>query len=285
MKQLFTSPEGKNNLKNELLDIFHECEGNHITIVEMNDRELDMLSEPLIGFASAEDPLFEQYKQPDVIGPCFLSPTEWLPEAKTVISMFFPYTEQMRNGEKTDTKYPSYEWLYGRIEGHAFVTDYITKVQEWFTLQGIKSCVPTLDERFQWAKDEFAEGNERNFHTRSSWSERHAAYACGLGTFGLSKGLITKAGVAGRFSSIIIDVPVTPDVREYTGIYDYCTRCGMCAERCPSGAITLEHGKNHYRCSNFLAETKKMFAPRYSCGKCQTDVPCEYQIPQMHDYT
>ena len=26
MKQLFTSLEGKNNLKNELSDIFHKCE-------------------------------------------------------------------------------------------------------------------------------------------------------------------------------------------------------------------------------------------------------------------
>ncbi len=28
----------------------------------------------------------------------------------------------------------------------------------------------------------------------SSWSERHAAYAAGLGTFGLSDGLITEKG-------------------------------------------------------------------------------------------
>ena len=30
----------------------------------------------------------------------------------------------------------------------------------------------------------------------STWSERHAMYAAGLGTFGLSKGLITKKGMA-----------------------------------------------------------------------------------------
>ena len=31
----------------------------------------------------------------------------------------------------------------------------------------------------------------------------HAAYLCGLGTFGLSRGIITKPGMAGRFGSIM----------------------------------------------------------------------------------
>lgn len=33
----------------------------------------------------------------------------------------------------------------------------------------------------------------------SNWSERHAAYVCGLGTFGLSKGLITDKGMGRTF--------------------------------------------------------------------------------------
>ena len=28
-----------------------------------------------------------------------------------------------------------------------------------------------------------------------------------------------------------------------------------------------------------LEETKKKYAPRYGCGKCQTKVPCESRIP------
>lgn len=31
----------------------------------------------------------------------------------------------------------------------------------------------------------------------SVWSERHVAYVCGLGTFGLSRGLITEKGQCG----------------------------------------------------------------------------------------
>lgn len=36
---------------------------------------------PLVGFGDAQDPLFEEYKKPGVIGPWHMSPKEWLPGA------------------------------------------------------------------------------------------------------------------------------------------------------------------------------------------------------------
>jgi epoxyqueuosine reductase len=45
--------------------------------------------------------------------------------------------------------------------------------------------------------------NSQRYSYASSWSERHAAYAAGLGTFGLCDGLITARGKAVRFGSII----------------------------------------------------------------------------------
>jgi hypothetical protein len=38
----------------------------------------------------------------------------------------------------------------------------------------------------------------------SSWSERHTAHVCGLGTFGVSDGLITPVGKAVRVGSVIV---------------------------------------------------------------------------------
>ena len=113
----------------------------------------------------------------------------------------------------------------------------------------------------------------------SNWSERHVAYAAGLGTFGLSKGLITKKGTAGRCISIITDAVFEPDKRPYTGVYDYCSFCGVCARNCPAEAISKEEGKNHYRCSEFVNTTKAKHSPRYGCGKCQVKVPCENRAP------
>ena len=49
-----------------------------------------MFDAPLVGFGSADDPLFEQYKDPAVIGPWHMSPEEWLPGAKSIVSLSFP---------------------------------------------------------------------------------------------------------------------------------------------------------------------------------------------------
>ena len=111
------------------------------------------------------------------------------------------------------------------------------------------------------------------------WSERHAAYVCGLGTFGLSKGLITRKGIAGRFGSVVTDIELEPDPREYSGVYDWCINCGACIARCPAKAISFEKGKEHSPCLDMLLQSGKRFAPRYGCGLCQTGVPCEHQRP------
>ena len=103
-------------------------------------------------------------------------------------------------------------------------------------------------------------------------------YLCGLGTFGLSKGLITAAGISGRMTSVIIDAELPADIRPYSGIYDYCDRCGECIARCPAAAID-ENGKKHPPCFQWLLYTKQTYPPRIGCGKCQVGVPCESGIP------
>jgi len=58
-------------------------------------------------------------KDPHVVGPDHLTPKEWLPDAKSVISYFLPFTEHIRNSNRLHGK-PSTEWLYGRYEGEMF---------------------------------------------------------------------------------------------------------------------------------------------------------------------
>ena len=113
----------------------------------------------------------------------------------------------------------------------------------------------------------------------SNWSERHVAFVSGLGTFGLSKGIITERGMAGRFCSIVTDMELPVTERAYKEIYEWCIFCGKCVKRCLVGAITLENGKNHIPCSKRINESKIKYAPRYGCGQCQTAVPCEAQKP------
>ena len=246
---------------------------------------LRLFDAPTVCFGSADDKLFDSFKDPKAVGPWHMSPKEWLPQANTVVSLFFPFTEEVRAANRKQRCWPSDQWLQGRIEGQAWLGAFMRALRGRLEELGFAACIPQQDPR--WAsvargkglEAEYGDLPETTFGSR--WSERHAAYVCGLGTFGLSKGLITKRGIAGRFGSLVTDAMIEPTPREYSGLYDWCTRCGSCAKRCPANAITIENGKDHIPCHTLLEETKIRFAPRYGCGMCQTAVPCEASAPGL----
>lgn len=275
----------KNEIYKEIQACYHDAPGNLVTEEMTENPELlgtRIFDEPLLGFASADDPLFREYKKEGVIGPWFMGPKEWLPDAETVVSIFLPFSDAVKKSNRKDQEVPSDLWLIGRVEGQDYIARFAEAVRDQFIHSGISACAPGIDPRFHAIKggkgmDGFPGITEKTYG--SNWSERHAAYAAGLGTFGLSKGLITRKGIAGRFSSIIISEIIEPDERIYEGIYDYCVMCGACIRRCPAEAITMEQGKDHTVCGPWLTRTAQLYAPRFGCGKCQTKVPCESQIP------
>lgn len=258
--------------------LFGQTEGNTVDIPGIG--ETVMYEEPLIGFAAADDELFvETFRRKEVIGPNYFSPAEWLPGAKTVVAFFLPFTEAVRVSNRKDPTDPSTEWLYARVEGQEFIGKYMAALKKFFEDMGMSACVPSLDERFGLKIEPTFKKLRPGFHVDSRWSERHAAYACGLGTFSLTRGMITEKGMAGRFASIIVSEAFEPDVRKYTGVYDYCIRCGKCAKNCPANAITLKHGKNNIKCRMYVNKMTRKYSPRYGCGKCQVGVPCEFRRP------
>lgn len=231
---------------------------------------------PIFGFGDPEDAYFERLKDDDVIGPHFRRPVEWLPEAETVVSFFLPFTETVRRSNARERLWPSQEWLHARIEGQAMLNRLSIHLNEALVKAGYATVAPTRSPGY-WDNEKPSEKNPLGF--TSTWSERHVAFICGLGTFGLSKGIITSKGMAGRFGSLITTLRLEPEPRTYEGIYDHCSSCGACIRQCPVNAISFEHGKDHVVCSDFLDETRKKFSPRYGCGKCQVNVPCETCIP------
>ncbi|GHV90955.1 (Fe-S)-binding protein [Spirochaetia bacterium] len=237
-----------------------------------------IFAEPLFGFAAAEDPYFAELKKPGIIGAHFKAPREWLPEAKTVISLFLPFTETVKSANRRDMSWPATEWLHARVEGQEFQDEICKYTVKLLKDGGFDAVSPMVDPGFARVSPSITDKTEQGFYT-SNWSERHIAYACGLGTFGLSKGLITAKGIAGRYISVITTAFFEPDKRPYTGIYDYCNNCGVCAKNCPAGAISPEKGKIHYLCSDFVESTREKHRPRFGCGKCQVKVPCESGIP------
>jgi epoxyqueuosine reductase QueG len=236
---------------------------------------LKIYDAPIFAFGSADDEYFQRLKNPAAIGEHYMLPKDWLPTAKTVVSFFLPFSEAVRVSNRKSMSWPSDEWLHGRIEGQMLLNKLCGHLKSLLVASGYQSVVPSLDERFR----SVSTGDGRVPDFTSNWSERHAAFICGLGTFGLSRGLITKKGIAGRFGSVITELSLAPDAREYEDLYEYCSLCGNCVRNCPAGAISKETGKKHKPCSDFLDETKKKHNPRYGCGKCQVHVPCESRIP------
>ena len=271
----------KEELLKDLKELFASCTGNTVPAGKALEHceGLVIFEEPVFGVSRADDPIYRTFKEKEVIGDNFLLPAEWLAEARSVISFFLPFTETVKRSNRGEPEKTSPEWLHGRIEGQALITEFTNRIKRYFEVRGSKACVPATDPRFAVRTTALPEDDPKGVHIASNWSEWHVAYASGLGTFSLTRGLITVKGVAGRFGSVIVSEEIGPDERPYTGVYDYCSRCGACIRRCPAGAISLEGGKNQIRCKAWMDLMKKRYAPRYGCGKCQIGVPCESGIP------
>ena len=199
---------------------------------------------PLVRVGSADDPEWEEMKRPEAVGHLFRTPKEWLPEAVSVVSYFAPFSDFVVEGNKRDAVDVGNGWLYARVEGQAFLTEVNRFLERWFRERGYRAVAPYASAGFRYVFEAGtnAEIADKSLSFTSNWSERHVAYVCGLGTFSLSKGLITERGVSGRFGSVVTDAPLPVTKRRYTGLYDYCSMCG--------------------------------------CGKCQVNVPCERENPQ-----
>ena len=272
----------KSVLEKAIADFTRNDPGNYVAKEIALRPELtgmQIFEDPIFGYADASDPLFEQFKQPEIIGDHFILPGEWLGGARTVISIFFPYTQTVKKANGIDMSWPADEWLHARIEGQETINNICHYATSLLINEGFTVLVPTRDPRFSAKHPHIQDRNHQEYYT-SSWSERHVAYICGIGTFGLSRGLITEKGIAGRLFSLITNAAFESTKRRYSKIDEYCIYCGACVRNCPVNTISLENGKDHPPCSAFLDRVKEKCKPRYGCGKCQVQVPCENGIPE-----
>jgi epoxyqueuosine reductase len=127
----------------------------------------------------------------------------------------------------------------------------------------------------------------------ANWSERHIAYACGLGTFGLNGLIITPRGCAVYLGSVVCNKQFKPTLRDpdhYANCPYFADQsCGRCIEHCVGSAISRE-GRSNILCLRNLRDTqakkimdegldKGLVGPAPACGKCSTGLPCEDRIP------
>ena len=251
-------------------------------------------AEPLVGFSAGDDPLYQFYKSD--IGDFFWSPLEifvkTFPAVKatadqlTVISWILPQTEATKADNRPQTKYPSERWARARVQGEEVNKKLRRYVVSALQEKKVKAVAPMLSPLWEGKTSE-------RYGFASTWSERHVAYASGLGTFGLSDGLITAKGKAMRCGSVVADIKIQPTLRPYSDHHAYCLHfskgiCGTCIRRCPAGAIS-KAGHDKGKCGDYLDNVVVEFARRnfgfesLGCGLCQTKVPCESRIPRQQD--
>jgi epoxyqueuosine reductase len=246
---------------------------------------------PLVGFASGEDPLFNQYKK--IIGEFHFTPQEIFEltfggrkpsKDLSVISWVLPTSEDIRKSNRKEIRYPSLLWAHARNFGEEFNVKLRNHLVSILKKRGYKAVAP-MNSPF-WKRL-----RSPDVGIASNWSERHIAYVCGLGAFGLSDGLITAKGKAMRLGSVVVDLPLEPSKKIYPHqkancLYYFNKTCKACAARCPAGAIT-EKGHDKDKCFEYtysvIGKTKKAeFGVTIAgCGLCQTKVPCEFEIPKL----
>jgi epoxyqueuosine reductase len=254
--------------------------------------------EPLVGFASGLDPLFSEYKT--IIGSFHLTPREIITaalkekgrglllaemEQVSVVSWILPVSEDTRKSNRKEEQFPSKLWAYTKSHGETFNHALRRHVVSFLESLGHVTVAPVLLPTLQLLRDE-------KVGWASQWSERHVAYACGLGTFSLNDGLITPKGMAVRIGSVVTLLKLAPSEKKYRNYKENCLyfrneKCGKCISRCPADAIT-EKGHDKDRCWEYLnsdpVKAKHLEYgienPPLSCGLCQTSVPCEFEIPR-----
>jgi epoxyqueuosine reductase QueG len=264
---------------------------------------------PLIGVAAGDDPLFDRYKE--LVGPRHKTPMEmWLdsglkdPEggasALRILAIVFPFTNHIRQIARKETEIPAEIYALARNWATGFMAEVQYRTVSWFEEQGyeaqaavktdVHTLIPLLEKKIIY----------------STWSERHMAFAAGLGSFSLHEAFISEAGCNIRLATVTSAAPLTVTPRYSDEPYHNCLHytensCDKCLERCPAEAITTE-GHDKMKCLAYLQKVEgvnrererlkpllKQYHRKVSdqdtryipagCAFCQFGVPCMDKNP------
>jgi epoxyqueuosine reductase len=216
--------------------------------------------EPIIGFASTTDPIYMEIKQ--IVGLHQLHPKEIFPEAKTVVAFFLPFEKELvkQNLKLGIVK----ESIQASVDTSRLIREINENLKTELAKDGVTAIVPKV----------IFDYKNKGFNV--SWSHKSAAYAAGIGTFGVNQMLITKAGCAGRIGSLLIsaEIPPTPRPKEEFCRHKKGEKCLVCVDRCQSGSLS-PNGFDKEKCFMWLQEEEKAYPElnQHGCGKCATG-PC-----------
>lgn len=254
--------------------------GAFVADYERQDDIATSWGEPLVGFASADDSYIQSL--PKLIRKGHGAPREVLDDASIIVAYFVPFTRELAKTNLTDTGLASPEWARAYEETNAMFKFLNEALITFLRTRGYDGGVSPKASTFY--QDELV----------SDWSQRHFAYAAGLGTFGVNNMLITKRGCCGRYNTVVTNLDVEPDGQtegEHC-LYKKDGSCLICVKHCPIGALSAEKYNRHLcyeLCkknasihtefgSSYLDESGDGASGRGSevCGKCVTQSPCAF---------
>jgi epoxyqueuosine reductase QueG len=252
--------------------------------------DVPMFDPPIVAVARADDPWFPRLKE--IIGDFLWTPQEALAlavpgaTARSVICWALPVCEVARAANRAESRLPARPWVYVRVFGEEFITRLRLGLVERLQQMGFAAVAPQESPQ---NKVERRDG----IGWSCNWSARHTAFVAGLGTFGISGGLITRRGIAHRLGSVVTDADIPATARPYgDDPFAWCLKtsrgtCGACIRRCPAGSIgetvadRIKDACRDWAYSVVRVEGRDRYHMDSvrGCGLCQTAVPCEARNP------
>lgn len=221
-----------------------------------------------MAYGDAADPLFGELKK--IISPSHAVPTDFLPDARTVVAYFLPFMRSVAQSNISGRE-SSRAWAVAYIETNALISNLNAALALELKKHGYKAALIPATHNYDQDK------------LISDWSHRHVAFIAGLGKFGLNNMLITANGCCGRVGTMVTNVPTQPTTRPDG---EYCLHkidgsCGICVKKCVNDALH-EGFFDRKKCKAMCEEN----AARYRdlgladvCGKCLVALPCSFTIP------
>jgi epoxyqueuosine reductase len=240
---------------------------NKIIRREINGSDsLTSYRRPIIGFVAAHDPGLADLGKS--ISFAHRSPDELLPGAKTIVSFFLPFAPEIPAANAVEKELVARQWALAYVETNALIGTITSRLVEVLKPLGVRAAA------------EPATGNFDETALKSHWSHKSLAVLAGIGSFGLHHMVITDAGCAGRFGSLVIDAGILFEKPASKQRCEYFASgsCLECVLACPVNAIDEETPFDRRACWAQCLKNGQDFLDLgddvHVCGKCAVVGPC-----------
>jgi len=220
--------------------------------------------EPLVAFTRADDPRFRDLRA--TVSPIHLTPEDLVSGARTVVSFFLPFAAWVVEANAQEREQVAREWAVAYVETNALIGRISEQLVEALADRGIAAGTVPATHNF----------DEETLH--SGWSHKSVAVIAGLGSFGLHQMVITDAGCAGRFGSVVMDaeIPIGESEPRERCLAFHDGSCLECVARCPASALDASEPLDKHRCHEHLHGVARGYEDLGLvdvCGKCAIG-PC-----------